>query len=89
MTVEFDASFLKSLDKITDRRILNRIALNIEKAEAAASLQEIPNIRKSSGFKAYYRIKIGDYRLGFEMKNENTLRFLLAAHRKEIYRKFP
>ena len=67
MTVEFDASFARSLDKIKDRRILSRIVASIEKVEAAATLQEIPNLKKLSGFKEYYRIKVGDFRLGFEI----------------------
>ena len=67
MTVEFDASFARSLDKIKDRRILSRIVASIEKVEAAATLQEIPILKMLSGFKEYYRIKVGDFRLGFEI----------------------
>ena len=89
MTVEFDASFARSIDKIKDRRILSRIAASIEKVEAAATLQEIPNLKKLSGFKEYYRIKVGDFRLGFEITDNSIIRFILVAHRKEIYRKFP
>lgn len=65
MTVEFDASFARSLDKIKDRRILSRIVASIEKVEAAATLQEIPNLKMLSGFKEYF--KVGDFRLGFEI----------------------
>jgi mRNA interferase RelE/StbE len=42
-----------------------------------------------TGFKNYYRLRIGEYRLGFEKIDENTLRFILIAHRKDIYKIFP
>jgi mRNA interferase RelE/StbE len=42
-----------------------------------------------TGFKNYYRLRIGEYRLGFEKIDENTIRFILIAHRKDIYKLFP
>jgi len=89
MTVEFDKSFLKSLDQIKDKSILKRIENVIEKFETAKTLSEVANIKKLSGHAAYYRIKLGDYRLGFELINPQTVRMILVAHRKTIYRKFP
>ena len=41
------------------------------------------------GFKNFYRIKSGDYRLGFELINNDTIYFIAFAHRKDIYKKFP
>jgi mRNA interferase RelE/StbE len=87
--IEFDSSFIKSLEKISDTRVLNRIAVALEKSETAERIQAIPNVKKLIGFADYYRIKVGDYRLGFEKIDEQTIRFVLAAHRKDIYRKFP
>jgi len=58
MIIEFDRSFEKSLDKIGDKSILPRIERLILKLEKAQSLNEIRNIRKLSGFKDYFRIRI-------------------------------
>lgn len=89
MIVQFDKSFGKSLDKIKDPTILSRIELAIIKAEKASTLEAIPNIKKLTGFSDYFRIKIGDYRLGFERLDEQTIRIIIISHRKDIYRKFP
>ncbi|MGB5593914.1 MAG: type II toxin-antitoxin system RelE/ParE family toxin, partial [Crocosphaera sp.] len=40
------------------------------------------------GYQSFYRIKIGDYRIGIEADN-NELIFVRFLHRKEIYRFFP
>lgn len=89
MIVEFDKSFEKSIDKIKDKNLYVKIANLISKIENISEFREIPNTRKLVGFTKYYRIKIGDYRLGFEKINEKTIRFLIIEHRKDIYKKFP
>lgn len=89
MKLEFDKSFLKSIDNIKDAKILSKLEMNISNFEKAESVQEISNIKKLTGFKDYYRIRIGDYRLGFELMNTDTIRLIVIAHRKDIYKKFP
>jgi len=89
MIIEFDKSFEKSLDKIKNKSIYPRIEKIILEFENSKSLSEIPNIKKLTGFKNYYRVRIGEYRLGFELVSENTLRFIIIAHRKDIYKLFP
>ena len=89
MIVEFDKSFSKSLDKIKDKKILQRTREKILELEHSGSLQDIKNLKKLSGFKNYYRIRIGDYRLGFEQIDKNTIRLIILSHRKDIYKKFP
>lgn len=71
MIVEFDKSFEKSLEKLKDHSLfpkVERIILTIEKTD---SLRQLKNITKLAGYKAYYRIKINEYRLGFEKIDEN------------------
>ncbi len=89
MIVEFDKSFIKSLTKIHDRKILERIANKILVLEKSQSLNEITNIKKLSGYLYYYRLRIGSYRLGFEQINQETIRLIIVARRKDIYKKFP
>lgn len=89
MIVEFDKSFEKSLDKINNKSLFPKIAKIIIQCENSKSLSEIPNAKKLAGYKTYYRIRIGEYRIGFEMIGRNTIRFILIAHRKDIYRSFP
>lgn len=88
MEVEFRKSFLKDL-KGKDNAILNQLRILIEKLETSNSLELITNIKKMKGSESYYRIKLGDYRLGLKVEN-NKLIIIHFLHRKEIiYRYFP
>lgn len=89
MIVEFDKSFEKSLDKIKNKSLFAKIERIIIQCENSKSLSEIPNLKKISGFKTYYRIRMGEYRIGFEKIDNQTIRFILIAHRKDIYKSFP
>lgn len=89
MNVEFDKSFEKSLFKIDKKSIFPKIISIIIELHKADSLFELKNIKKLSGFKDYYRIKIELYRIGIERINKNTVRFITIKHRKDIYKVFP
>jgi mRNA interferase RelE/StbE len=53
------------------------------------SFTSIDSCRKIIGFTNYYRIRLGDYRIGIEKIDESTLKVYRILHRKDIYRKFP
>ncbi len=89
MNVEFDKSFEKSLDRIRVKALYQKIGRVVKECESADKIGNISNIKKLSGFRDYYRIRIGEYRMGFELMDENTIRFIIIAHRKDIYRYFP
>ena len=89
MKVEFDSSFEKQILKLTDSSIKKRIVDIIYQVEKSIKLSDIHHIKKMKGFKNFYRIKSGDYRLGFELINNDTIYFIAFAHRKDIYKKFP
>ena len=89
MNVVFDKSFNKSIDKIRDIKVKELITKIIISIENADSVDKIPQIRKMTGWQNYYRIKYGDYRIGIELEINNTIRFIIVAHRKDIYRNFP
>ncbi|RUR76738.1 type II toxin-antitoxin system RelE/ParE family toxin [Chlorogloeopsis fritschii PCC 9212] len=88
MKAEFRKSFEKDLGKIQDEDLLLRIKNVIEQVEIAESLLEISNIKKLKADGNYYRIRVGDYRIGFA-EDENMITFVRVLHRKEIYRYFP
>lgn len=73
MKVLFDESFEKSIRKIKDKGILKRINKTITKLEEENELEMITNVKKLKGFNTYYRIKIGDYRRGFEKLTQMKL----------------
>ena len=47
------------------------------------------SIKKISGFSKYYRIKMGDYRIGFKKEAGVDICFMRVKHRKDIYKIFP
>ncbi len=89
MTVEFDKSFERSLRRIHSQAVLSRLKQIVLQIETTSFLSEIPNIKKLTGFSNYYRIRVGDYRIGFEVVDATTIRFILIAHRRDIYKLFP
>lgn len=46
------------------------------------------DVKSIKGFKEYYRIRLGDYRIGFKKENDCVV-FMRVKHRKDIYKLFP
>lgn len=88
MKVEFTKNFDKQIDKISDQIILKKIKSAVLKVEAAENIQNIPGIKKLTGYTNHYRLRIGDYRIGITLKN-GAVWFAAIAHRKDIYSVFP
>lgn len=89
MIFKIDKSFLKSAQKLKFPELNTKIKAILKEVESANSLAEIKQIKKLKGFKNFYRIKSGDYRIGIELTEKNELIFILIAHRKDIYKRFP
>ncbi|MES2544986.1 MAG: type II toxin-antitoxin system mRNA interferase toxin, RelE/StbE family [Bacteroidota bacterium] len=88
MEIIFKSSFLKSLKKIKNSILKTKIQETIIELEKVQKHSEISNLKKLSGYKTYYRIKIGDYRLGLQIEND-TITLVDFQHRKDIYNLFP
>ena len=88
MKVEFRASFNNDLGGIVSKKVRERIRWVIVEAESAQSPQEIQNLRKLRGFSSFFRIKVGDYRIGIELRKD-TIIFIRALRRRDFYRFFP
>ena len=55
---------------------------------AVQDLKEISNLKKLKGDDNAYRIRVGDYRIGFFLEGD-TITFARVLHRREFYRYFP
>ncbi len=88
MNVSFKESFAKDLRGIVDKSLLRRIREVIEAAERNQTLNELTGIKKLKGGGNYFRIRVGDYRIGLVLDGE-TLVFVRCLNRNEIYRYFP
>jgi len=89
MTVLLDTSFVDAFKKITDTSIIRRVNIAVEKLEAAKLLREISNIKSMKGKPNYYRIRFGDFRIGFRLVDETTIVLLYVDSRSVFYKYFP
>ncbi len=88
MNTSFRESFESDLSALIDSNLLRRIRKTIEQVESARTFQQISNLKRLEAAGKYYRIRLGDYRIGFIFDN-GTVTFVRCLHRREIYRYFP
>ena len=88
MKIAFRESFARDLKSVRDKKLLRRVKEHIEAVESADSPNSLPNLKKLKGTKNYFRLKLGDYRIGLALEN-NTFVFLRFLDRKDIYKYFP
>ncbi|MBD3808142.1 MAG: type II toxin-antitoxin system RelE/ParE family toxin [Campylobacterales bacterium] len=87
MKIEIRSSLLKDIKNIqkAQKLRLEEVYLSLKECEEIA---QIPNIKKLKGFENFYRIRIGDYRLGLAIEDDRVI-LLHFLHRKDIYKFFP
>ena len=88
MNTQFRENLDKDLSGISDPGLLRRVKKVIEQVEAARTFREIPNLKRLDAKGKYYRIRLGDHRLGFVFE-QGAVTFVRCLNRKEIYRYFP
>jgi mRNA interferase RelE/StbE len=84
----FRKSFETDLSTIMDVALLRRIQKVIEQVEAATTFQQIHNLKRLEASGKYYRIRVGDYRIGLTFEGR-VMTFVRCLNRREIYRYFP
>ncbi len=88
MKTDFKKSFSRDLKRINDKNILNKVKEAIDMIENSPNLKELKNVKQLTSGKKYYRIRIGEYRMGIKLEN-GVIVFVRFLHRREIYRYFP
>lgn len=84
MKTEFRESFLKDLLSIKDKSLLARVKETTQLVESADTPDDLTHLKKMHGGRGYFRIRIGDYRVGLKLEG-NTFFFVRFLNRKEIY----
>lgn len=88
MQVTYKRAFIKDI-KGLPADISKRVErLSLEEIPGLKDITEIKHLKKIKGYASFYRIKLGDYRIGIEYI-DNIMVFMRVLHRKEIYRYFP
>ena len=88
MEVIFLKKFSRDLDKIKQPKDLKSIAAVIELVKSVDIIEEVPGVKKLTGFEEAFRVRSGNYRIGVFVEG-NIIQFARVAHRKDIYKIFP
>lgn len=89
MIVRIDKSFQKDISKINDVKIKHAVAELIQSIQQTENLFSIANLKKLTGYKDFYRIRLGNYRIGVEHTKNHEIILIRFLGRKEIYKKWP
>ncbi|NOR55254.1 MAG: type II toxin-antitoxin system RelE/ParE family toxin [Sulfurovum sp.] len=81
MNVEIDGKAIKDLSKLHK----GEVAKILSKIEELEKYPHIPNLKKLTNFEPPYRLRVGNYRVLFDIEN-NTITVYRVRHRKESYK---
>lgn len=88
MNVLVTRQFEKDVEKELSKPMQLKLAVLIETLRQAPALNAIADVKKLKGYKTAYRIRMGDYRIGFIVEG-TTIKLSRVMNRNEIYRYFP
>lgn len=88
MKINIEKSFSKDIKKLNNKEINVKIFNLIQDLKLNNNTANIKNIKKLKNSKSFYRIRLGDYRVGIEVMDD-TIILVRFLHRKEIYKYFP
>jgi len=73
VNVQFRARFAKDLRNIKHKESLERIKQAIEHVEKAQSQQDITTLKKLKVGSNYFRIRVGEYRIGLIIEADTAV----------------
>ncbi len=88
MKITYSQAIVKDVRKIKNQKLITAVEEAINEIKAAGELKHISNIKRLKGHPSAYRIRIGDYRLGFYYQ-ENVVVLARFVKRNDIYKLFP
>ncbi len=89
MILTYHSKFKKDLEKLNNKKTKAALLKKILELKNASDLEEVTGIKKLKNYPNAYRIRIGDYRLGFYLLTNNTASLQRFVKRSDIYKLFP
>jgi len=89
MIITYHSKFKKDIRKINDKKLKKSLLNKIQEMKEAFSMENLSGVEKMSGHSTAYRIRIGNYRLGFYLENNESLQLKRFVKRNDIYKVFP
>ncbi|MFC1851712.1 type II toxin-antitoxin system RelE/ParE family toxin [candidate division CSSED10-310 bacterium] len=88
MEIRYEKSFERDLRKVKNKSVKNKIKEKIDEIKEVDNFASLSGIKKIRGYENYYRVRIGNFRIGIELK-ENIIILARILDRKDIYKYFP
>ncbi len=89
MKVLYRRLFLKNLKKLKNQPVYEQIVeLTFTDLPEVKQLRDVPGVKAMRSHPKRYRIRVGNYRIGIELKGD-TVEVMRVLHRGEFYRYFP
>jgi mRNA interferase RelE/StbE len=89
LKILYGKALAKDLEAISPNAIVKkRLSKLIDTLKVIDTLDGLKHIKKIEGYDCYYRLRLGDYRLGMKVSG-NTVELIRFLHRRDIYRRFP
>lgn len=88
MRIAYRKGFLKELSRIPSGTRLKMEAFVFEELPNANSIFEIGSVEKMKGYRSYYKVRFGSYRIGLKLEDDTVI-LERVLPRKDIYRYFP
>ena len=89
MVCFYKKSFLKDLAKLPKHYRKQIEGLVFEEIPKLNNMFATLDIKKMKGYQGYYRIRVGNYRIGCTVEQGNQIIFYRIKSRADIYRLFP
>lgn len=70
MHVVYRRSFAKDLKKIRSKKVRQEVVEVLASLEQSSRLYDVPHVKRLSSDGPYYRIRIGDYRMGIVVEGD-------------------
>jgi len=81
-------SFSRDIDDLPDAKLRLKVKQVVLDMESARSIDDLRQVKKMKGHPHAYRVRIGNYRLGFFLEGDQITLVRLAT-RAQIYKRFP
>lgn len=91
MQIKLSKRFIKEFEKLPTK-VKSLVIVILKKLETVDTLLGFPDCKRIQGYKEeYYRIRIANYRLGFEVVNNEikAIHIMTISSRGDIYKTFP
>lgn len=81
-------SFQKEVKKYKNEKLLKQVGETLEKIKLCKHIWDIGDVKLMQGSKNFFRIRVGDFRIGIKIEDE-TVFIIKFATRGNFYKNFP